>query len=147
MDMATTNLGQMIDKLKDLDTKYKAAQKKADEAEKDLKEHRAMLMERLAQEGMRKATGKKATFSVTPSVKASVKDWDVFWAMLIKKKATHLVERRVSSKAIQELFEQEFGITLDEEGHLTGLKKLPDLLKKWGLEPFVVQTPHLTALK
>ena len=42
------------------------------------------LMERLESEGLDKASGSKATVSVSTNTVADVQDWDAFWSYIIK---------------------------------------------------------------
>lgn len=65
----------------------------------------AQLMERLESEGLDKASGSKATVSVSTNTVADVQDWDAFWSYIIKNKYTHLLQRRVSDPAYRELIE------------------------------------------
>lgn len=81
-----------------------AAQDK--EVSEKIKAIEQQLMERLETEGMTKATGGKATASITTSVVADVQDWDEFWAFVIKKKFTQMLQRRVSEPAYRELLEK-----------------------------------------
>lgn len=81
-----------------------AAQTK--EVEDKIKEIEESLMGRLDAEGMSKATGGKASVSITQSVVADVQDWDQFWAFIIKKKYTHMLQKRVSEPAYRELLEK-----------------------------------------
>jgi hypothetical protein len=73
--------------------------------EKTIAELDTQLLERMDAEGLEKATGTKATASISKSVVADVQDWDAFWAFIAKKKFFHLVQRRVSDPAYRELLE------------------------------------------
>ncbi len=81
-----------------------AAQDK--EVSAKIKEIEDALLARLESEGMTKATGAKATASITTSVVADVTDWDLFWTFIIKKKYTHMLQKRVSEPAYRELLEK-----------------------------------------
>jgi hypothetical protein len=63
------------------------------------------LMESMESEGLEKATGTKASVSISTSTVADVKDWDSFWAYIFKNKYSHLLQRRVSEPAYRELLE------------------------------------------
>ena len=76
------------------------------EVSNKIKEIEESLIGRLDAEGMTKATGGKASVSVTTSVVADVQDWDELWVFLIKKKLTHLLQKRVSEPAYRELLEK-----------------------------------------
>lgn len=82
-----------------LEAATKEVQTKIDEIETGL-------MDRMSEEGLDKATGKKASVSIGSSVVADVQDWDAFWAYIIKNKYTHLLQRRVSDPSYRELLEQ-----------------------------------------
>lgn len=75
------------------------------EIEKKISELDEQLMERMGAEGLEKATGSKASASITETVTADVIDWETFWAYVIKTKATQLLQRRVSDPAYRELLE------------------------------------------
>ena len=99
-------VGTLVDRLwaerekkRELEAKLKVIQEEIDEQEE-------ALMERLKAEGLDKATGSKASISVTTNTIANVVDWDVFWAYIIKNKYTHLLQRRASDPAYRELLEQ-----------------------------------------
>jgi hypothetical protein len=81
------------------------------------------LMARLDDEGMVKATGTKASVSISTNTVADVEDWDAFWGFILKNKYTHLLQRRVSDPAYRELLEAG--------------KKVP------GVQPFTKRTLNL----
>lgn len=108
MDMKVTKvepLGKLIDKLDVLrDKKREAAEKlKAAEAEYDTLSQ--TLLERLQTEGMDKATGKKATISVSKSVVANIVDFDALTKFVKRTGYFHLFQRRISDPAFRELLE------------------------------------------
>lgn len=76
------------------------------EIEGKIKEIEDQLMERLGAEGLEKATGTKASVSITSSQTADVQDWDAFYPYIAKNKFWHLLQRRVSDPAVRELWEQ-----------------------------------------
>lgn len=75
------------------------------EVELVIAEYEEQLMERMTAEGTDKAQGSKAGVSISSNTVANVEDWDAFWAFVIKKKYTHLLQRRVSDPAYRELLE------------------------------------------
>ena len=75
------------------------------EIEVQIGERQLQLMERMEAEGTDKAQGSRASVSISRNVVADVKDWDAFWTFVIKKKYTHLLQRRVSDPAYRELLE------------------------------------------
>lgn len=96
------------------------------EIEATIAEHQAALMERMGEQGMEKATGSRASVSISSNVVADVKDWDEFWPYIAKNKFFHLVQRRVSDPAYRELLEAG--------------KKVP------GVEPFTKRTLNVRSL-
>lgn len=116
MDMKVKQpaVGALIDKLDLLrDKKRKAAEALA-VVEAEYNELSTTLIERLQQEGMPKASGKKATVSISNTVVANVDDWDSFTAYVKKTGYFHLIQRRVSDPAYREL--------LEKKGAVPGLK-------------------------
>ena len=83
------------------------------------------------EEGMDKATGKKATASISNVTVANVEDWDKFHAFVKKTGYFHLLQRRVSDPGFRELLEQ----------------KGAAAMAKVGVVPFVKQNLNLTTLK
>lgn len=97
--------GALIDQLwaaREEKRKVEATLKEVDEAIKGIEEQ---VMERLGTEGLEKATGSKATVSITSTVVADVQDWDSFWPYVAKNKFWHLVQRRVSDPSYRELLD------------------------------------------
>lgn len=130
MDAPQLPLGKLIDKLNDVREKRRklAEQDKALAAE--YAELEETVKQRLAAEGMDKATGKKATVSTSSVTVANVKDWDAFHAFIKKSGHFHLLQRRVSDPAFRELLEQ----------------KGEKALQKVGVEPFTKVNLNLRAL-
>lgn len=75
------------------------------EAETRIEAIEKALMEKMDKEGIDKATGRKATASITTNVVADVQDWDALWPYIAKNKLWHLVQKRVSDPAYRELLE------------------------------------------
>ncbi|MDM0116875.1 hypothetical protein QTI66_32635 [Variovorax sp. J22R133] len=92
-----------------IDWMWKLREKKRDlETEtKKIEDEIASIEERLMTEmkaqGMDKASGSKASVSITSTVVANVIDWDAFHAYIHKNKAGHLLQRRVADPAWREL--------------------------------------------
>lgn len=80
-------------------------EEQAKEVEAKIKEIEAQLFERLDAEGLEKATGSKASISISSSVVADVQDWDALWPYIAKNKLFHMVQRRISDPAYRELLE------------------------------------------
>lgn len=99
-------LGALIDKFdaaretkRDITADLKVAEDEYDLIEEVIKE-------RLKTEGMDKATGKRATVSLSKVVVANVIDWDEFYKYVKKTGYFHLFQRRVSDPAWRELSEK-----------------------------------------
>ena len=131
MDAKVIPLGKLIDQLNDA----REAKRKHAEVEKVLNaaysEIEQTVLARLAAEGMDKATGKKATASISNVTVANVEDWDKFHAFVKKTGYFHLLQRRVSDPGFRELLEQ----------------KGAAAMAKVGVVPFVKQNLNLTTLK
>lgn len=99
------SLGADIDRLwavREEKRKLEAHVKECDDQIATLQES---LMERLKDQGIDKATGTKASVSISESVIADVQDWDALWADVAKRKLFHLIQRRVSDAPYRELLE------------------------------------------
>lgn len=98
--------GGMIDQLWAAREEKRRLEEHVKEVEVSIKDIEAKLMERLDAEGMDKATGKKASVSVTSAVTADVQDWDALYPYIAKNKFWHLLHKRVSDPGFRELWEQ-----------------------------------------
>lgn len=97
--------GALIDALWAVREEKRLLESQIKEVEERADTLQTQLMERMNAEGLEKATGSKASTSLTETVVADVRDWDEFWAWIAKKKYFHLVQRRVSDLAYRELLE------------------------------------------
>lgn len=100
-----TTTGAIIDQLWAARKEKRLLEAQTKEVGSKIEEIEGTLMERLGAEGLEKATGSKASVSISSSVNADVQDWDAFWAFILKNKYTHLLQRRVSEPAYRELLE------------------------------------------
>ncbi len=103
---APATTGAIIDQLWAIREEKRLLTAQLSDVEKKQKDIEAILMERLESEGMDKATGRKASVSVSINVVADVQDWDEFWKYIIGKKYTHMLQKRVSDPAYRELLEK-----------------------------------------
>lgn len=124
-------LGKLIDQLSEAREAKRAHAEQEKVLNKAFSDIEAMVLARLAEEGMDKATGKKATASISKVVVADVEDWDKFHAFVKKTGYFHLLQRRVSDPGFRELLEQ----------------KGEAAMAKVGVVPFVKTNLNLTALK
>lgn len=145
MDARTPTVGSLIDKLDDLREKKRKADLVVKELEAQYSELDTVLMQRLQAEGMQKASGKKATYSLGEEVVATVNDWDIAWKTIAKQ--PQLMQRRISNPAFRELMEHskiKFGnvkLTEAEE------KKATAFYAKLGMTPFVKIKSNLRSIK
>ena len=145
MDARTPTVGSLIDKLDDLREKKRKADLIVKELETQYSELDTVLMQRLQAEGMQKASGKKATYSLGEEVVATVNDWDIAWKTIAKQ--PQLMQRRISNPAFRELLEHskiKFGnVKLTE----TEEKKATAFYAKLGMTPFVKIKSNLRSIK
>ena len=80
-------------------------EEQAKEVEVKIKQIEEVLLERMDAEGLEKATGTKASVSISTSVVADVQDWDLLWPYIAKNKLFHMIQRRVSDPAYRELLD------------------------------------------
>lgn len=99
------SLGALIDQMWAVREEKRKLEASVKELDDKLAELDASLQQRLAEDGLDKAAGAKASVSVTTSVIADVQDWDEFWKFILKHKFTHLLQRRVSDPAYRELLD------------------------------------------
>ena len=101
VDLTTLDLGACIDALYEaraarLDKQHEVEALAAEEGR--IKEH---LLTQLAENKLEKATGRRATASITRTIAGSIKDWDRFTAYVKKHNAFDLLERRVGQTAFR----------------------------------------------
>ena len=120
-------LGACVDLLYRLREERQAIQREAEkveEKEKALREHVLNSFDKSAIEGAR---GKAATASISRQTVATVKDWDAFYAHILKSKSFDLLQKRVSDSAFRERLEAQ--------------ETVP------GVEPFIVVKLSVTKAK
>ena len=100
---ATT--GAIIDQLWGAREEKRRLEEQVKEVEGAIKGIEETLMERLEAEGLEKATGSKASVSITSTVTADVQDWDAFYPYIAKHKYWHLLQRRPSDPGVRELWD------------------------------------------
>lgn len=98
-----TTLGQDIDELFELREHIRALEEDLKKISAGYEKKRDVLLARLQVEGLPKASGRKATVSVSELVVADVENWEEFHAYIHRNKAYHLLERRVANAAYREL--------------------------------------------
>jgi len=100
---AKPTLGAAIDTLWQLREDKKAAAKKVDDVDVQIKALEADMFELLDAQDTRKAEGKRASVSIGEAVVANVEDWPAFHAYIAKNKFFHLLQKRVSDPGYREL--------------------------------------------
>lgn len=96
-------LGEMGDAIYDLNSEIAAANevvKQLDNKKRDLENE---LLLRMQDAGTDIVRGNKATISISATVRPQIQDFDAFSTFVIRKKATHLFEKRVSATAYREM--------------------------------------------
>jgi hypothetical protein len=111
-------LGACVDKLYRLRGEKSEATKKVKMLEEQINAVKAHLIEELPRADANGISGKVAKGELTKKKVGTVKNWDRFYAYIRRHKAHHLMQRRVSNTALNEVWE--------------GGKKVP------GVEPFTV---------
>jgi hypothetical protein len=119
-------IGSRIDALNQLREDKRALEEKIKVIEESYRELEEALMETLQKQGMDKATGKKASVSVSSIVVGNLVDDTAFFAYVKKTGYFHLLQRRLSDPAIRELLESKGSIP--------------------GVEPFVKKRLNLRSL-
>ena len=100
------SIGELIDQLHALRESRRALEEEVGELVKQASILEATLMEQMAAQNVSKATGNKATVSISESVKPNVENWDSFYDFIRKNNYFHLLERRPSVTGCPELLEQ-----------------------------------------
>jgi hypothetical protein len=98
-------VGSLIDKMWLARESKKELESKAKLIEEEINSLESQLFEKLDAQGLEKATGSKASASISTSVVADVQDWDAFNAFVKKTGYFHLYQRRVSDPAFRELID------------------------------------------
>lgn len=98
-------VGALADELYNLNEKYTAANKIADDLKAEKTALETEIIMALEAQGIDGAQGKHGKITVTRSAKPQIEDYDAFTAFILRKKAPYLFERRVSLKGYNEMKE------------------------------------------
>lgn len=98
-------LGKLIDQLWSIREKKRELEAAVKDLDGKISDIEVELMEALNAAGLEKASGTKASISITTTTVANVTDWDEFGKYILKNKFLHLLQRRVSDPAYRELLE------------------------------------------
>jgi len=102
----TSTINQKIDQMFKIREKIRALEGGIKILNGEKAEIEAQLMEQMDAEGVTRASGGKASVTVSENVKPAVEDWDAFYKYISKMKYFHLLERRPSVTGCRELFEK-----------------------------------------
>lgn len=103
------SLGKKIDKLQTMYEKYKALEAQVNELKNEYKDLEQEIQVTLLENGVTKASGTKATVSISKNEVPSVEDWDSFYAFIRRNNAFYLLQRRANAAPYRELLEKRRG--------------------------------------
>lgn len=118
----STALGDLADKLHDIRAKLEKANKAVEEIENEKRDMESQLINAMEAQSLDSFRGKYDTISITRSVKPQLVDYEAFCTFVLRKKALHLFERRISSKAYAEMKESLKGKDVPGLGEFTQVK-------------------------
>lgn len=101
----TMNLGELADALYAKEAEITEANAKVAELKKQADDLEASVFAALDAAGTDTARGKRGSVSITEAVRPQLADYDAFCGFVLKRKALHLFERRISAKAYAEMKE------------------------------------------
>lgn len=95
-------IGERIDDLVEQREKMRTIQKGLDELKAVYDMDVIKILETLDEQGLPKASGKIGTVSIKETTVAHVLDWDKVYNFILRSKAFHLMQRRISDGAFRE---------------------------------------------
>lgn len=98
-------LGSLIDKLNEVREERRQIALRDKELSAEYSGLEELVRTRLAAEGVDKASGKKASVSITRSTVATIKDWDALCKWVKRTGHFQLFQRRISDPAFRELLD------------------------------------------
>lgn len=101
----TVKLGDLADQLHTLQEKLAEVNLKVKSLEEEKHALESTIIAALHDNGIDSIRGKYATISVTETVRPQIADFEQFATFVLRKKALHLFERRISGKAYKEMKE------------------------------------------
>lgn len=99
-------LGALIDGIWALREQKRKLNADLEKLEESIAEQESAVIARLDQEGVDKATGRKASVSVSSNQQFNVVDWEATCEYARKNNFMHIFQRRVTADAVRELFEK-----------------------------------------
>ena len=103
-------IGTIIDKLYDLRAEKYALIKQIQALSDEMEHLEATLLSKLVNEEAIKASGNKASVTITSTVVPVVADWDEVYKFAVEQDACYIFEKRISTSAFREL--QQMGTTI-----------------------------------
>ncbi len=100
--IANYTLGAQIDALFDLRERKRAADEVVDEIKALIEAKEFQLQAEMEQQGVARASGRKASVGISESVVPQVEDWDEFYKYIRRNGAFELLERRPAAAAFRE---------------------------------------------
>jgi hypothetical protein len=99
------NFGALCDQIYDKNDEIAQLNAKLKELEGEKREVENQLLAAMQDAGTDIVRGTKATVSISTTIRPQLADYEEFVKFVLRRKACHLFERRVSSKAYQEMKE------------------------------------------
>jgi hypothetical protein len=96
-------LGDLCDELYRLNTQITAANKVVSDLQKTKTELEGTILAALDEQKTTAARGKMANVVIKSSIKPGIADFEALATFILRKKAVHLLQRRISSEAYAEL--------------------------------------------
>ena len=107
LDISKLSLGQAVDKLYKLRTERKAIEASAELVKADESKLEAYLIDNMPKSDATGVLGKTAKAELRISKQPTVKDWDKVYKYIQKTKKYELLQKRINSAAVKELWEDE----------------------------------------
>lgn len=99
----TKTLGGLADALYGKNEELAAANARVKELDNEKRELENQLLSAMQQEKTDIVRGKRATVSISETIRPQIQDFDAFAAFVLRRKALHLFERRIASRPYGEL--------------------------------------------
>ena len=99
------NLGALIDEMHAIRERKRAIDEQLKIIEREIGDKEVEILAMLKSEGLNKASGRKATVSVSELMRPQVEDWDQFYKYIRRHNLFHLLEKRPAVSGCREMFE------------------------------------------
>lgn len=107
LDVSKLSLGQAVDKLYKLRAERRAIEASAELVKADESKLEAYLIDNIPKSDATGVLGKTAKAELKISKQPTVKDWDKVYKYIQKTKKYELLQKRINSAAVKELWEDE----------------------------------------